>query len=107
MLSKPDASRYPTNPPTHERRRPVPELNRKHFSRLVALARYDLDRDRSSHAEPGVRSKRFADATSALAVYDDLHPVEALAALEIDGEQWNRPLYERRRAHLLAKISAT
>ena len=43
---------------------------------------------------------------AALAVYDDLHPAEALAALEIDGEQWNRPLFERRRAHLLAKIAA-
>jgi len=44
---------------------------------------------------------------SALAVYDELHPAEALAALEIDGEQWNRPLYESRRAHLLAKIGAS
>jgi len=84
----------------------MPDRNRKHFSRLVALARYDLGKNRSSHAGSEFRSKRFADATSALAVYDDLHPAEALAALEIDGEQWNRPLYERRRAHLLAKIGA-
>ena len=54
-----------------------------------------------------LRSKRLADATSALADYDDLHPAEALAALEVDGEQWNRPLYERRRADLLAKLAAT
>ena len=84
----------------------MPELNRKHLSRLVALARYDRDRNRSPHVDSELDSKRLADATSALAVYDDLHPAEALAALEIDGEQWNRPLYERRRAHLLAKIGA-
>ena len=84
----------------------MPDRNRKHFSRLVALARYDVGKHRSSHAGLELRSKRLADATSALADYDDLHPAEALAALEIDGEQWNRPLYERRRAHLLAKIGA-
>ncbi len=50
---------------------------------------------------------RLVDATSVLASYDDLHPAEALAALEIDGEQWNRPLFERRRAHLLARITAS
>jgi hypothetical protein len=82
------------------------ELNRKRLSRLVALARYDLGKNRSSHAGSELRSKRHADATAALAVYDELHPAEALAALEIDGEQWNRPLYESRRAHLLAKIGA-
>jgi hypothetical protein len=83
------------------------ELNRKHLSRLVALARYDCDRGRASHVDSELRAKRLADSTSALASYDDLHPAEALAALEIDGEQWNRPLYERRRAHLLAKIGAS
>jgi len=81
-------------------------LNRKHLSRLVALARYDRDRSRSPHVDSAIHSKRFEDATSALASYDDLHPAEALAALEVDGEQWNRPLYERRRADLLAKIGA-
>ena len=81
-------------------------MNRKQLSRLVALARYDLGRDRSSHASSELRSKRMDDATAALAAYDDLNPAEALAALEIDGEQWNRPVYERRRAHLLAKIAA-
>jgi hypothetical protein len=83
-----------------------PEMNRKQLSRLVALARYDLERDRSARAESEFRWKRVADATAALAVYDDLYPAEALAALEIDGEQWNRPLYEKRRADLLAKIGA-
>jgi hypothetical protein len=53
------------------------------------------------------RSKRLAEATAALADHDDLYPTEALAALEIDGEQWNRPLFEQRRVHLLAKIAAT
>ena len=84
----------------------MPEMKRKRLSRLVALARYDVDRDRSSHIESEPHSKRLSAAISVLAAYDDLHPAEALAALEIDGEQWNRPLYERRRADLLAKIAA-
>jgi hypothetical protein len=84
----------------------LPELNRKRLSRLVALAQYDLRKNRTSHAGSELRSKRHADATSALEIYDDLHPAEALAALEIDGEQWNRPLFERRRAYLLARIAA-
>jgi len=81
--------------------------NRKRLSRVVALARYDQNRDRSRSSVSEFRSKRLADATAALADYDDLHPAEALAVLEIDGEQWNRPLFERRRAHLRAKIGAT
>jgi hypothetical protein len=85
----------------------MPELNRKRLSRLVALARYDLQKNRTGHAGSELRSKRHADATSALESYDDEHPAEALAALEIDGEQWNRPLFERRRAHLLARIAAS
>jgi hypothetical protein len=86
---------------------PAPAMNRKRLSRLVALARYDLGRNRPAHAKSEVRSKRVDDATAALAAYDDLHPAEALAALESDGEQWNRPLYESRRAHLLAKIGVS
>jgi len=86
---------------------PASAMNRKRLSRLVALARYDLSRDRPSHTKSALRSKRVDDATAALAVYDDLHPAEALAALESDGEQWNRPLYESRRAHLLAKIGVS
>ncbi len=80
------------------------KLTRKQLSRVVALAKYDHNRDRSSFSRSEFRSKQLADATAALASYDDLHPAEALAALEIDGEQWNRPLFERRRADLRAKI---
>jgi hypothetical protein len=80
--------------------------NRKRLSRVVALARYDQNRDGSAHVHSELRSKRLADALAALADYDDLHPAEALAALESDGEQWNRPLYEQRRADLRAKIDA-
>ena len=86
---------------------PAPATNRKRLSRLLALARYDLGKDRPSQAKSELRSKRVDDATAALAVYDDLHPAEALAALESDGEQFNRPLYESRRALLLAKIGAS
>jgi hypothetical protein len=86
---------------------PAPAMNRKRLSRLVALARYDLSREQPSHAKAELRSKRVDDATVALADYDDLHPAEALAALESDGEQWNRPFYESRRAQLLAKIRAS
>ena len=81
-------------------------MNRKQLSRIVALARYDLGRDRPSHPKSELRSKRMDEATAALADYDDQHPAEALEALEIDGEQWNRPLFERRRADLRAKIAA-
>jgi hypothetical protein len=85
---------------------PLQETSRKQLSRVVALARYDLDRERSSPSGSEVLSKKFADTTAALAVYDDLHPAEALAALEIDGERWNRSYYETRRAHLLSQIGA-
>ncbi len=80
------------------------ESTRKQLSRVVALAQYDLDRKKSSHVGSELRSKRLADTRTALSVYDEFHPVEALAALEVDGEQWNPSYYETRRAHLLAKI---
>jgi hypothetical protein len=102
MLTEISASRHCTNGGS-----PLVKSNRKRLSRVVALAKYDQNRDRSSFSVSELRSRRLADATAALADYDDLHPAEALAALEVDGEQWNRPLYERRRADLLAKLAAT
>ncbi len=85
---------------------PLYESNRKQLARVVALAQYDVDRKRSSHPGSELRSKRLADTTAALAAYDHFHPAEALAALEVDGAQWNQTYYETRRAQLLAKIAA-
>ena len=79
--------------------------DRKQLSRVVALAKYDLDLA-GDEISMGFRKLVLERARAALALYDDHHPVEALAALESDGEEWNPRRYEERRNELLARVVA-
>jgi hypothetical protein len=72
----------------------------------VALAEYDLDHAGREISLGVFRKLLLERARAALAVYDDHHPAEALAALESDGAGWDRHRYEQRRAELLARIIA-
>lgn len=80
--------------------------NRKQLSRVVALAKYDVDHPGHEISLGGFRKLVLERARAALALYDDHHPAEALVALESDGEVWNRHRYQDRRAELLARIAA-
>ena len=79
--------------------------DRKQLSRVVALAKYDLDLA-GDEISMGFRKLVLERARAALALYDDHHPVEALAALESDGKEWNPRRYEERRNELLARVVA-
>ena len=79
--------------------------DRKQLSRVVALAKYDLDLA-GDEISMGFRKLVLERARAALALYDDHHPVEALAALESDGKEWNPRRYEERRNALLARVVA-
>ena len=79
--------------------------DRKQLSRVVALAKYDLDLA-GDEISMGFRKLVLERARAALALYDDHHPVEALAALESDGAEWNPRRYEERRNALLARVVA-
>ena len=80
--------------------------DRKHLSRVVALAKYDLDRAGDEISLARFRKLVLERALAALALYDEHHPAEALAALESDGEEWNRRHYEERRDALVARVTA-
>ena len=80
--------------------------DRKQLSRVVALAKYDLDLAGDEISLGVFRKLVLERARAALALYDDHHPVEALAALESDGEEWNPRRYEERRNALLARVVA-
>jgi hypothetical protein len=72
----------------------------------VALAKYDVDHSGREISLGVFRKLILERARAALALYDDHHAAEALAALESDGEGWNGNRYEDRRAELLARIAA-
>jgi hypothetical protein len=80
--------------------------NRKHLSRVVALAEYDIEHAGRAISLGVFRKLALERAQAALALYDDHHPAEALAALERDGVGWNRLRFEERRDELLARVVA-
>jgi len=84
----------------------VYDPNRKQLSRVVALAEYDVDHAGKEISLRVFRQRVLERARARLALYDDHHPAEALAALESDGAGWNLRRYEERREGLLANMVA-
>jgi len=83
----------------------TPETSRKQLARVVALAQFDVDQERSGGARHEMLAGKLSAAQAALASHDDAHPDDALAALEADGPQWNAPSYERRRKDLQGQVA--
>ncbi|HME69815.1 MAG TPA: hypothetical protein VKM54_08090 [Myxococcota bacterium] len=79
--------------------------DRKQLSRVVALAKYDVDHAGEEVSLELFRKLVLERARVRLALYDEHHPAEALAALESDGEGWNRRRYEEQRDALRARVA--
>jgi hypothetical protein len=86
---------------------PTPEKDRKALARVVALARYDLERERLGETtRTAFLASRLQAAEAALADHDRQYPAVALSVLLADGPGYNEPLYLQRREELESRLVA-
>ncbi len=83
----------------------TPEGDRKALARAVELARYDLERDRSTGStRRAFLRERLEAAERALVTHDQRHPAAALAAHLADGPGYDTEAFLRRRSDLRDRV---